>query len=217
MNQDMWSRWLLERRCGGDEQQLARLLAELAPIRDKVLENSRLREGETLLDVGCGDGLIAFGTLDQVAASQVIFSDISQELLDHAQRHAQDMNVESRCRFVRASAESLTKITDGAVDAVTTRSVLIYVEDKQAALDEFFRVLSPGGRISLFEPINRFGLPEPADYLWGYDVTPVVDIAQKVKQIYQERQPFDLDPMLNFDERDLIQYAEAGWFQGDLS
>ena len=42
------------------------------------------------------------------------------------------------------------------MDIVTTRSVLIYVEDKRRAFEEFFRVLKPGGRISLFEPINRF-------------------------------------------------------------
>ncbi len=213
MKQDMWSQWLLERRYGGDEQQMKRVLAELAPIRDKVLENSGLCEGETLLDVGCGDGLIAFGALNQVAGSRVIFSDISQDLLDHAQRLAQEMNVDARCRFVRAPAESLAEIADGSINAVTTRSVLIYVENKQAAFDEFFRVLVSGGRTSLFEPINRFGLPEPNNHLWGYGMTPVVEIAQKIKQVYEKRQPFESDPMLDFDERNLIQYAERAGFR----
>ena len=213
MKQDMWSQWLLARRYGGDEQQMKRVLAELAPIRDKVLKNSGLCEGETLLDVGCGDGLIAFGALNQVVESRVIFSDISQDLLNHAQRLAQEINVDARCRFACASAESLAEIADGSVDAVTTRSVLIYVEDKQTAVDEFFRVLVPGGRISLFEPINRFGLPEPGNFLWGYDVTSVLEIAQKVKQVYEEHQPFKSDPMLNFDERDLIQHAERAGFR----
>ena len=45
-------------------------------------------------------------------------------------------------------------MADGSVDVVTTRSVLIYVKDKAAALREFYRVLKPGGRVSLFEPIN---------------------------------------------------------------
>lgn len=38
--------------------------------------------------------------------------------------------------------------------------MLIYVEDKQRAFDEFFRVLRPGGRLSIYEPINRFGMEE---------------------------------------------------------
>jgi SAM-dependent methyltransferase len=63
---------------------------------------------------------------------------------------------EHRCRFVLASAESLTGIADASVDVVTTRSVLIYVKDKAAALREFYRVLRPGGRISVFEPVNVY-------------------------------------------------------------
>ena len=42
-----------------------------------------------------------------------------------------------------------------------TRSVLIYVDDKRASFAALHRVLRPGGRVSMFEPINRFGHPEP--------------------------------------------------------
>jgi ubiquinone/menaquinone biosynthesis C-methylase UbiE len=54
---------------------------------------------------------------------------------------------------------------DASVDAVTTRSVLIYVAQKQQVIHEFCRVLKPGGRLSLFEPINRFGEPQALDTL----------------------------------------------------
>ena len=62
-----------------------------------------------------------------------------------------------------AGAEDLTGIADASVDVLTTRSVLIYVAEKQHALAAFARVLRPHGRISLFEPINRLMFPEPAD------------------------------------------------------
>jgi SAM-dependent methyltransferase len=55
------------------------------------------------------------------------------------------------------------------VDVVTTRSVLSYVKDKETALREFYRVLRPGGRIGVFEPINV--LMHDPDRLFGYDIT----------------------------------------------
>ena len=53
-------------------------ILQSVPVREKVLENAGLREAETLLDVGTGDGLIAFGALERVGrGGKVIFSDIS--------------------------------------------------------------------------------------------------------------------------------------------
>jgi arsenite methyltransferase len=82
--QDHWAQWLLHRRSGGDLQHGQAMLKELAVWRDRILEHATVAEGETILDVGCGDGLIAFGALDRVGKEGlVIFSDISQDLLDH--------------------------------------------------------------------------------------------------------------------------------------
>ena len=157
--QDIWSQWLLNRRFGGNPQRMQKVLDYLYPVRDKVLSNAELAEGETLLDVGCGDGLIAFGSLEKVKTSKVIFSDISQELLNHVQTIAREMGVLDRSQFLLASADDLSILDDASVDAVTTRSVLIYVSAKQRAFNEFYWVLNPKGRLSIFEPINRFGFP----------------------------------------------------------
>src|SRR3989338_1834080 len=158
---DIWSDWLLNRRFGGNPERMKAAMDYLLPVRDKVLLHASLGENETLLDVGCCDGLIAFGALEKVNSCKVIFSDISQDLLGHAEAIAQEMNVANRCRFVCASGEHLSEINDASVDAVTTRSVLIYVSAKQQAFAEFQRVLRPGGHLSIFEPINRFGHFEP--------------------------------------------------------
>jgi ubiquinone/menaquinone biosynthesis C-methylase UbiE len=152
---DRWAEWLLERRFGGDSAVKEQFLADLADRRERVLDKAELDEGETVLDVGCGDGLIAFGALDR-GAGTVVFSDISSDLLDECRRLAAELGVTERCRFIEAPAENLTLIEDASVDVVTTRSVLIYVRDKSSAFREFARVLRPDGRISLYEPINRF-------------------------------------------------------------
>lgn len=211
---DIWTEWLLNRRFGGDQAAMQEALTNyLYPWRDKILIHANLQEGDTVLDVGCGDGLIAFGALEKVRTSRVIFSDISQDLLDHTQSLAQEMNVLDRCRFVKASADDLSVIEEASVDIVTTRSVLIYVSAKQRAFREFYRVLKPGGRLSIFEPINRFTDPESPHIFAGYDVTPVIEIAQKLKELYEGIQPPESDPMVDFDERDLVSFAEKAGFQ----
>ena len=213
-HKDMWSQWLLHRRFGGDQSAMQETFTKfLYPIRDKVLSHANLGEGETLLDAGCGDGLIAFGALEKVDGSRVIFSDISQDLLDHSQALVREMNLLDRGQFLKASADDLAPITDAAIDVVTTRSVLIYVSAKGQAFTEFHRVLKPGGRFSLFEPINRFGFPEPPGRFLGYNVKPILEIAEKVEAVYQRIQPTDTDPMTDFDERDLVRLAEKAGFK----
>ena len=112
---DKWAAWLLERRHGGDEASLRETLEILAP----------------------------FGARERGA--RVVFSDVSQDLLDACRQIAAG---DDRCSFVRASATDLSVISDESVDVVTTRSVLIYVSERARAFTEFFRVLRPGGRLS---------------------------------------------------------------------
>jgi arsenite methyltransferase len=202
---DPWARWLLERRHGGDEERRRVMLEHLTRTRDRVLDNARIEEDDVVLDVGCGDGLIAFGALER-GSRRVVFADVSEELLDVCRRIADG---DSRCEFVVGSATDLP-LPDESVDIVTTRSVVIYVQDKQRAFDEFFRVLRPGGRLSIFEPINSYEFPQRPDRFIFYDVAPVRALADKVKAYYRERA--DDSTLLDFDERDLVRFVEEAGF-----
>ncbi len=170
---DVWAEWLAEHRHGGDSEVRREMLEKLGGVRDKVLDRAGFVAGESLLDVGCGEGLIGFGALER-GAGHVVFSDISQDLLDVCRETADALGVSDRCSFVKAPAHELGGLADASVDVVTTRSVLIYVAEKGRAFRE------------------------------------------RVEGVYEAIQP-PSDPMLDFDERDLVRFAEeAGFFPIDL-
>jgi arsenite methyltransferase len=114
------------------------MLSELQRYRNRVLDNAAIQPGNTVLDVGCGDGLIGFGALERAdRKGHVIFSDLSSDLVARCKATAQQLDHLDRCRFVVNPADDLHDIADASVDVVTTRSVLIYVDRKDRAFAEF--------------------------------------------------------------------------------
>lgn len=209
---DQWARWLLRDRFGGsaDRQRIA--MNFLVPIRDRVLTAADIGPGDVVLDMGCGDGLLGFGALDRCGPSgRVIFTDISPELLAECARLAEIAEVGDRSTFVRSTLPGLGEIPSSSVDVVVIRSVLIYVSDKRTAFRHLARVLGPGGRLSLFEPINQFSNHEPRGWLWGFDVSAVQALASRLLTTYRRYQDV-ASSMIDFDERDLLTGAEEAGF-----
>ena len=103
-------------------------------------------------------------------------------------------------------------LPERCADAVVTRSVLIYVVDKARAAAEFHRVLRPGGRVSIFEPINS-----QYQFFGDVDLTDLDPARSRVL----DRQHRDGDPggaMAGFDERDLVaHFADAGFESVELT
>ena len=139
-------------------------------------------------------------------------TDVSADLVSHAQSLAAELGVEERMSFVRTAAEDLSAVSDASVDVVTTRSVLIYVDDKAKAFREFHRVLRTGGRVSIFEPVNNY-FPDSPDEFWGFDARSVRDLVAKVWE-YEgwPESSYPDDPMMNFTEKDLLGFAEDAGF-----
>lgn len=124
------------------------------------------------------------------------------------------MGVGERCRFLQAAADDLDPIGEASVDIVTTRSVLIYVKDKAAAFREFHRVLRRGGRLSIYEPINQLMVAPGCLFgHLGHDSLPIADLEAKLETLYASIQDPETDPMVDFDEQDLLALAEEAGFE----
>jgi ubiquinone/menaquinone biosynthesis C-methylase UbiE len=202
---DKWADWLRSRRDGGDPAVRRAHEATVREFRDGVLDRAAIAEGDVVLDLGTGAGLIGFGALERVGATgRVIFSDVSADLLAECRTAAAG---DPRCAFMLMPADDLAGLPDASVDVVTSRSVLMYLSDRPRAFAECARVLRPGGRLSIFEPINRFVAGRNPDDLIGIDLSGVRDLAAKVLSAYRTDQV-----IVDFDERDLLRWVEEAGF-----
>jgi arsenite methyltransferase len=214
LDTDVWASWLRTGRDGGSATMRAENLSRLAEVRDRILERARIRPGETVLDVGTGQGLLGLEALQCNAPDgRVIFSDISEPLLDDCRAAVAQASATERSSFVRAPATDLTAIATASVDVVVERAVLLFIEDRAGAFAEYHRVLRPGGRVSLGEPLNSWMSADRPGYLWGYDVTAVTDLERKLHDVDQARRAGVSDLLCGFDDRDLMAMARAAGFQ----
>ncbi|HEY0719143.1 MAG TPA: DHA2 family efflux MFS transporter permease subunit, partial [Streptosporangiaceae bacterium] len=208
---DRWRRWLVDGRSGGGAHREHLLTTFLYPLRDELLNRALIQPGETVLDVGTGSGLIAYGALDRVGPSgKVIFSDIAADLLNHCRAAVTAEGLAGQCDFLRASAADLSGLASSCVDVVTVRSVLAHVPGKAAALREFHRVLRPGGRAVLVEPVTR--VQAGHDPFLGYDLRPVAAVAARLTAYYAGLAPAAAESLLSFGDQDLLDLAEAAGF-----
>ena len=226
VDSDVWLDWLLHNRHGGDPSHDRHIRARTQTYADRILDAAQIQEGATLLDVGAGEGLVAFRALERFGPSiSVILSDVSAPLLDHAQVLAYRSGVQQHCRFVQAAAEDLSPLDDDSVDVVTARSVLAYVSDKPAAFAAFFRVLKPGGCISIAEPIMRDEAltivamkivldQRSQDNREGF--LPLLH-RWKAAQFPDTQSALERNPLTNYTERELVRFArQLGFADVDL-
>src|SRR5207302_1795244 len=97
---------------------------------------AQLQDGQRALDVGAGTGLLALEAQRRVGPSgEVVALDISYDALRECQRQAGPDGTAARPSPVVGSVVPMP-FRDGSFDAVLTRSVLIYVVDKAAAVRE---------------------------------------------------------------------------------
>ena len=121
---------------------------EIVNQRLRTLAGLALARGESVLDAGCGTGLLLEQEAMAVGESgRAEGIDYSDDMLAHARRRCADL---PQVELHQGSVESLP-FADASFDALSCTQCLLYVDDLDSALAGFHRVLKPGGRIAVLE------------------------------------------------------------------
>ena len=126
-----------------------------APWANELVETAALRQGDRVLDVACGTGIVARIAARKLGGTgSVTGLDASAPMITVARAAATAEGVAVEWR--EASAVELP-FTEAAFDVVLCQSGLQFFPDRPASLREMHRVLKPGGRLilSVWGPIER--------------------------------------------------------------
>lgn len=125
----------------------------------QALLGRSLRDGEVVLDVGCGTGWLAAGLRRSAPQTHVIGLDLSAGMIERARAAGAWPLVQGEAGGSESAAS--LPIANSSVDLVVGRGVLHHLPDPVAALAEWRRVLKPNGTVVLsIEPtptVERHG------------------------------------------------------------
>ncbi len=118
-----------------------------------------LKDGEVVLDLGCGAGLDLYFYAKAVGKRGVVYGlDISKDMLKKAEQNMGAAGI-GNIKFVPGHADDLP-FEDNFFDIVASNGIYNLSPDKEKVLKEVYRVLKPGGRTVFSEIVLKSKLPD---------------------------------------------------------
>ena len=104
---------------------------------------ANITSDDVVLGIGCGTGSLALRLAS--AAKEVHGLDLSSEMIRIARGKAEKAGADNVHFHVGPFDNSFTQFEDGSLDGICAYSILHLIEHRQAALDQIYRLLKPGG------------------------------------------------------------------------
>jgi 2-polyprenyl-3-methyl-5-hydroxy-6-metoxy-1,4-benzoquinol methylase len=123
----------------------------------------RYSEGCVVSDIASGTGYGSAMLLRDGHAARVAGIDVDPEAVDYANRTYGT----ERCEF-ECSDATATGLEAESVDLVVSFETIEHVEDDRALLDEFHRIIKPGGQLICSTP-NKWPLADSPHHVREYD------------------------------------------------
>jgi SAM-dependent methyltransferase len=115
---------------------------------DDYLANRLPDRGGRAADLGCGTGRHAW--LLSLVFDEVVAVDVSEPMLQHAQRHRAAANI----RYQQRDLTDVTTGKDGRFDLVVSAHTLHHVPDLPFALEQIRSLVRPGGHVILVDNVD---------------------------------------------------------------
>jgi ubiquinone/menaquinone biosynthesis C-methylase UbiE len=117
---------------------------QLYPAQQKLLELANIKNGDKIIDIACGTGLVSFPAAELAGENGfVMANDISDKMVEMGAAIAKEKNL-SNISFQRMDAEEL-EVEDNSYNIALCALGLMYFPDPLKAIKEMYRLLKPGG------------------------------------------------------------------------